>query len=179
MHPCQAGIEVVTSYALRRCARCGDMKKLTDFPVKIGGKRGLRSWCSACDAPIGTEYCYPCRSYKPAEEFAKRYLGQHPKCLACRAKIQRDWKLRKKYGMTLEGYEDFVATQGGVCAICQKDEDLVVDHDHHCCPTSESCGECIRGVLCRQCNSAIGLFGESVGRIAKAVSYLKARSVKR
>jgi hypothetical protein len=35
---------------------------------------------------------------------------------------------------------------------------LVVDHDHTCCPVdSRSCGKCVRGLICRTCNSAAGL----------------------
>ena len=30
---------------------------------------------------------------------------------------------------------------------------LTVDHSHAHCPTKQSCGECSRGLCCRQCNS--------------------------
>jgi|11_taG_2_1085331.scaffolds.fasta_scaffold00036_19 hypothetical protein len=32
-----------------------------------------------------------------------------------------------------------------------------LDHDHTCCPTGgKSCGKCVRGVICQQCNTAEG-----------------------
>lgn len=49
--------------------------------------------------------------------------------------------------------------QDGTCAICHENEATCVDHDHACCPTSEkSCGRCIRGLLCNQCNWRLGRY---------------------
>lgn len=31
----------------------------------------------------------------------------------------------------------------------------VVDHDHRCCPRDTSCGQCVRGIMCRECNKLI------------------------
>jgi hypothetical protein len=49
----------------------------------------------------------------------------------------------------------------------------VVDHQHSCCPgKSNSCGRCVRGLLCISCNSAIGMFDENVEVLRRAAAYV-------
>lgn len=43
------------------------------------------------------------------------------------------------------------------CELCGSEENLSIDHDHACCPGSYSCGKCVRGVLCSECNSKLGV----------------------
>ena len=50
--------------------------------------------------------------------------------------------------------------------------ELTVDHDHQCCAGAKSCGTCVRGFLCRRCNSAIGLLGDDPHRMIAAFVYL-------
>lgn len=65
-------------------------------------------------------------------------------------------------GLTLEQYDEMVEEQGGVCAICETNtpnKNLAVDHDHTCCDVAgRSCGRCVRGLLCLQCNTKLGWF---------------------
>lgn len=60
------------------------------------------------------------------------------------------------------------------CRVCGAEERLVVDHDHSCCnfPKGGSCGNCIRGVLCNNCNTALGLLGEDESRIHSLLAYM-------
>lgn len=85
-------------------------------------------------------------------------------------------RLRHTYRMEPEDYETMLADQGGVCAICQRPptkEHLHVDHDGTCCNArkGKTCGECVRGLLCRSCNTALNLLDDPMKR-ERAMAYL-------
>lgn len=64
-----------------------------------------------------------------------------------------------------------LAGQGGAC-VCGRDDKLWIDHDHSCCNGDHTCGKCFRGLLCPQCNSAIGLCGDDPERLRLLADYL-------
>lgn len=84
----------------------------------------------------------------------------------------------KRYGLTLERYEQMLADQAGKCAVCGTDEPggqrgtWHIDHDHGCCAGGYSCGRCVRGLLCNNCNVAAGLLGDSPAAAAALADYL-------
>jgi hypothetical protein len=67
-------------------------------------------------------------------------------------------------------------SQNGVCKICGEPEKyknrLSVDHDHSCCPGITSCGKCIRGLLCSNCNRVLGQVNDDKGLLQKMIDYL-------
>lgn len=86
--------------------------------------------------------------------------------------------LKKRFGITLEAYNEMWEVQGGVCAICGKPETVVdnrtklprslaVDHDH---VTDE-----VRGLLCMACNQGVGNFREDPETMRKAAKYIEER----
>lgn len=81
----------------------------------------------------------------------------------------RDQHLRREYGITHATYEQLLRSQGGVCAICHQPErrrqPLSVDHDH-------ATGR-VRGLLCDDCNIAIGKMGDDANRLRSAAVYLE------
>lgn len=89
------------------------------------------------------------------------------------------WKLKNSFSMSREEYDHLLEEQGNVCAICHKPDPggsrLAVDHDHRCCPTQgiRTCGSCNRGLLCVNCNTALGSLGENVAILRSALSYLE------
>ncbi len=54
---------------------------------------------------------------------------------------------------------------GRVCAICSEAEDMCIDHDH--------ATGAVRGILCRRCNLAIGILGDTSEMLYRAFLYLK------
>lgn len=86
--------------------------------------------------------------------------------------------LKSMYKMTPEEYVEMLDSQGGRCAICgttdsgYKLNTFAVDHDHACCPGKYTCGQCIRGLLCRNCNNGLGMFQDSQDYLRSATMYL-------
>ena len=81
------------------------------------------------------------------------------------------YRLKRKFGITLEEYRQMLKAQGGRCAICNqepKDEPhhraLAVDHDH----TTNR----IRGLLCFHCNTGLGNLRDDPELLRKAIEYL-------
>lgn len=128
------------------------------------------SACVACTQKLQNE-----RAAKPGEA-RERHLARRralAKTDAAR-KADRRWKTaniervrkhgrlfnrRKKYGLTEADFDALVAAHGGRCAICDTDKPggrygrFCVDHCHQ---TGR-----IRGILCPQCNMALGQLGDS------------------
>jgi hypothetical protein len=81
-----------------------------------------------------------------------------------------------RYGLTPERFARFLAAQGNACAMCHEPfedgQPICVDHDHECCPDEKrSCGECVRGLLCVSCNTALGIIER---KLAMSQAYLAA-----
>ena len=81
--------------------------------------------------------------------------------------------LRRRYGIDIARYNEMLAEQNGCCAICGNAEGneirgkvvaLAVDHDH--------ATGAVRALLCSACNTAIGLFNDDDGLLAKAQTYV-------
>ncbi len=86
---------------------------------------------------------------------------------------RKNWYLLKTYGLTLKAYMAMVEAQNGECASCGDESDLLrVDHDHSCCPGIQTCGQCVRALLCPLCNQGMGQFKDDPNRLLAAAAYL-------
>lgn len=96
-------------------------------------------------------------------------------CRTCaRANGQVQWL--RNYGITLEKVTELQEAQENKCAICPRVFDspriMHIDHDHDCCDGNFSCGECVRGLLCENCNRGLGMFKDNIDLLWAAIEYL-------
>lgn len=83
----------------------------------------------------------------------------------------RHFRWATQYHMTVIAMNHFHANYA--CKVCGGTQKLVVDHDHNCCPEKGSCGQCVRGILCSGCNTALGLVKDDPARLRRLAEYLE------
>jgi len=130
------------------CSSCCTRKLFSDFSKRKGTKDGLHYICKQC-----------------ANE-RRRERRKQPDYL-------KNETLKRDFSLSFEDYKKMLLAQNGVCAICDCPETstykgklrhLSVDHDH-------KTGQ-IRGLLCNDCNSALGFFKDDIQVLRKAAKYL-------
>jgi hypothetical protein len=105
--------------------------------------------------------------WKPTKE---QMRGYNKKYWRENADTEKNRKLKKLYGITLDEFNAMRAAQSGCCAICGMHEKevprgiLQVDHCH------KSGG--VRHLLCACCNGGLGNFKDSPALLRAAVAYL-------
>lgn len=80
-------------------------------------------------------------------------------------------RLKRRYGISLEDYEQLLVKQGGHCALCDRTPDLERNgcfHVDHCHETNK-----VRGLLCEKHNHALGKLGDNEASILKLLAYLR------
>lgn len=121
--------------------------------------------------------CYACYvgGWKARNRARVRAYRNQPSSEARERKLlaKRSRHFERQYGLTLTAVDDFIAQQGGLCAICHrpptsspfgKRPRLVVDHDH-------TTGK-VRGLLCTDCNAGIGYFDDDPVILRAVIEYL-------
>ena len=133
--------------------------------------RGLGATCHICKyESIGDRVMY-----RSGENLAQKIDDWATwSCGRCHSKM-------KKYKLSPEILKEYLAVINCPLCECILTDDLsptgrTIDHDHNCCPYTTSCGKCVRGVICSNCNKAEGLVPDDVD--AWAIKVDAWRSVK-
>lgn len=135
---------------LKRCSKCHKQKWNSSFSIKSNGN--LRAECKECN----NDYHYQKYNLQDPEQVFK-------------------YNLKYQYGITDTDYELMLKSQEEKCKICGQSETtknnngkikrLSVDHDH-------KTGK-IRGLLCDNCNNALGRFNDDIEILKAAITYLE------
>lgn len=162
----------------KTCPGCQQHLPVTEYPPgRCAG--GINSYCKECfrtknrlaatrnrKSPEARRAEYQANAEEMRAKARERY-HRNPEAAA---KASRKWWLKKKYGLTLEQYDQMLSDQGGGCAICGGKEsrgyqvNFHVDHDH--------ATGAVRGLLCAPCNTAIGLLQDDHEVVLRAALYL-------
>lgn len=186
----------------KACTRCEEVKSTNLYSAQSKAKDGLQSICKSCYAEIGrnrrvSNPCYRCGTPKEVgiPQGSRLCLecskvcstcevnpreNQRSQCVECRKASNRkkvlteEEKLNKKAGRIASLYKvskekAFELLEVKNCEICDstfggKGRLLHVDHCHE---TDQ-----VRGVLCFNCNGALGHINDDKERLLNMVAYL-------
>ncbi len=133
------------------CNKCGEWKVFSEFTVCRSKWDNLCTFCRDCNK----QSCHVAHKANPERMFDRHF--------------------KTTYGISVEQVRQMAVEQSDLCGICGKPEHrklkgqtkrLAVDHNHQ---TGE-----VRGLLCSDCNRALGMFKDDTDILLKAVEYLRA-----
>ena len=133
---------------MKACRKCGETKSLALFPKRNKGNPGILDCRACCNAANNARY--------KAKYAAKRRTNYD--------KAARRERTITDYGITLEEYEQMIQSQNSCCKICERSEKLFIDH----CHTTGA----VRGLLCNQCNVALGMVRDNPATLSRMKEYL-------
>jgi hypothetical protein len=174
----------------KRCYKCQVSKSLDEFYKQ--GKSGYDYYCKYCR--VGTSIQSQLYNSKKCSiencnrpHYAKTWCRVHYARWLRTGNTERSGKVRKdtktytykgkeltsrrhyelmyKYKMTEEEFKERASFGCEICGIEQTETNFHVDHDHKCCNTSVSCGECVRGIICSRCNVNVQKYETHVMRL--------------
>lgn len=176
------------------CTKCKETKDIKYFSWRTDTKKH-RAQCKKCHKGyeidlfdkrqeieefflIGKKKCSKCCQYKSVSEFsadANTKDNLYIRCKPCvnryTSKVGRWQMIFKKYGLLQEDYEKMLVLQNNLCAICETSVPggtyhvFAVDHCH-------ITGK-VRGLLCKNCNTALGILKDNINSFERAAIYLK------
>jgi len=177
--------EVIT----KRCYSCGQTKSVDEFHKDISRKDRLHPKCKECSRLYDKNNKKTNKVYRKIEDI--EFLPEEKICPSCKiikpqfefhlnrssldglshwcSECNRVGRLGLNFNITQVQYDLLLEKQNGVCAICGKTPNennqlLSVDHNHE---TSK-----VRGLLCSNCNTAIGMLKDNSKLLRKASNYL-------
>jgi hypothetical protein len=134
--------ELIQQGAKRKCKKCGNIKFVGEFYIRKCKDNKHNRFNSPCKK---------CSDINRVEGYMKSYL------------------MKRSYGILPHQFESMMKNQDYKCAICgiHKDnykKEFAIDHCHN---TNK-----IRGLLCTNCNTGIGMLQDNIEILNSAIKYL-------
>ncbi len=148
----------------KTCTKCNTIKDLVDFKSDNRRIDGKSSHCKMCCQIKNLEWRSENRDKfnAIAKTWKQRNPTKHKEC-------NRNSTLKRIYGIDSKTYDEMFTSQAGRCKVCNKHQSsltkaLAVDHCHI---TNR-----VRGLLCSDCNTGLGLFKDDLNVLEAAIKYL-------
>jgi hypothetical protein len=162
-----------------KCGVCGKPRK---YKTKQGLITGLNKPCVSCSNSIklggvglkqivdGKCICSKCNKNLPIEDFLIKKDDKHYSyCRTCHAaaaaKYYQETHKYSRYDITKEDYDQMLSLQDNKCCGCKRP--LVKPYIDHCHSTNK-----VRGLLCQNCNSALGHVHDNTKTLENLIDYL-------
>ena len=130
---------------LKTCKVCGVEKNISDFYT-------------------GRKDCKDCKNAA-----ARQWRKDNPENVARHLVRMRERTKERRYGITQEQFNQMLLNQNSKCKICSNDFKSSKDtHIDHCHNTNK-----VRGLLCNNCNMALGQFNDNTDNMDNAIRYLQ------
>ena len=135
-----------------------------------GQYRGVKCAADGCEQPA------KCKGLCGSHYGKARWAAGHraPSTLPG-SRARRSTKLKHRYGITLDQYEQLLADQNDACAICLKSVSEVINPSHWsevlCVDHCHDSGA-VRGLLCNDCNLLVAR-GHNADILRRASEYLE------
>lgn len=135
----------------KTCSRCNTTKSIDRFSNYKHSSDGKKAACKDCQKIYNDKW--------------------HQQNKEKKRDSSRWWSIQNKYGLTKEDYLKLLSNQNNGCKICGLTSSenlhnyLYVDHCHN---TNQ-----IRGLLCKDCNSLLGMAKDNISILENAIKYLK------
>lgn len=147
---------------VRPCVKCGST-------VRSGSGR-----CAPCNRKTAKEWrkANPEKKRVHGAAYRKKNgdrLGEYHR--EYYREYYREQNLIKKYGITIEAWNELLRSQNFCCALCHEPFDLANTkdmHTDHCHVTG-----LVRGILHLKCNAVLGMAEDSPARLEAAALYLR------
>lgn len=181
----------------RICSDCKEKKPVSEFHGKgtaWDGTLKYQSYCRKCAnkrrSARGHDPVMMCvyqhRSYMKHRQAALDYAAQRRLKPGVKER-DADKHLLRKYGLTRDDWWKLLEEQNFECYGCwgfldpqvhfssgrSKTGKICVDHDHACCPGTVSCGRCVRGLLCDDCNRGAGSCKDDPDTLERLAAHIR------
>lgn len=156
------GVAMADANQTKVCSACKERLPIENFGICTTYRDGRRGQCNKCRC-LNDTVRWDNLSKEERLRRARKYEANKS--------VPRRWRrIKRLYGLSKQDYDDLLHRQGGGCALCSSSDTKTivgVFYVDRCHETGR-----IRGLLCLDCNMALGKLGDTPDRIARVLEYV-------